>query len=69
MVETPAQAVDTHILELVTEVVSHGKDVDAVERAIEDNIPADLQLHAHHWLILHGRYFCKARKPLVETAS
>ena len=35
----------------------------AVERAIEDNVPAEYQLHAHHWLILHGRYICKARKP------
>ena len=35
----------------------------AVERAIEDNVPAEFQLHAHHWLILHGRYICVARKP------
>jgi endonuclease-3 len=34
-----------------------------VERAIEDHIPADFQLHAHHWMILHGRYTCVARKP------
>ncbi|MCO4817439.1 MAG: endonuclease III, partial [Planktomarina temperata] len=39
------------------------KTVDQVERAIEDNVPADFQLHAHHWLILHGRYICVARKP------
>ena len=37
-------------------------DVDAVERAIEDNVPVEFQRHAHHWLILHGRYTCKARK-------
>ena len=36
---------------------------DAVERAIEDNVPVDYALHAHHWLILHGRYTCVARKP------
>ena len=36
---------------------------DAVERAVEDHVPADFQLHAHHWLILHGRYTCVARKP------
>lgn len=61
----PAQAVDTHIFRVGNRSgIAPGKDVDAVERAIEDNIPADLQLHAHHWLILHGRYFCKARKPL-----
>ena len=61
----PAQAVDTHIFRVGNRSgIAPGKDVDAVERAIEDNIPADLQLYAHHWLILHGRYFCKARKPL-----
>ena len=60
----PAQAVDTHIFRVGNRSgIAPGKDVDAVERAIEDNIPADFQLHAHHWLILHGRYTCVARKP------
>ena len=60
----PAQAVDTHIFRVGNRTgIAPGKDVVAVERAIEDNIPADFQLHAHHWLILHGRYTCKARKP------
>lgn len=60
----PAQAVDTHIYRVGNRTgIAPGKDVDAVERAIEDNIPADFQLHAHHWLILHGRYTCVARKP------
>ena len=60
----PAQAVDTHIFRVGNRTgIAVGKDVDAVERAIEDHIPADYQLHAHHWLILHGRYTCKARKP------
>jgi len=60
----PAQAVDTHIFRLGNRSgIAPGKDVDAVERAIEDNIPADYQLHAHHWMILHGRYICVARKP------
>jgi endonuclease-3 len=64
----PAQAVDTHIFRVGNRSgICPGKDVDAVERAIEDNIPADFQLHAHHWLILHGRYHCKARKPLCAT--
>ena len=44
-----------------------GKDVDAVERAIEDNVPAEFQSHAHHWLILHGRYVCTARKPKCQA--
>ena len=60
----PAQAVDTHIFRFGNRSgVAPGKTVEAVERAIEDNIPADFQLHAHHWMILHGRYTCVARKP------
>ncbi|WP_371168579.1 endonuclease III [Aliiroseovarius sp. 2305UL8-7] len=61
----PAQAVDTHIFRVGNRTgIAVGKDVNVVERAIEDNIPADYQQHAHHWLILHGRYTCKARKPM-----
>ncbi|MEM0922577.1 MAG: endonuclease III [Pseudomonadota bacterium] len=60
----PAQAVDTHIFRVGNRTgIAPGKDVVAVERAIEDNIPAEFQLHAHHWMILHGRYTCVARKP------
>jgi endonuclease-3 len=60
----PAQAVDTHIFRVGNRTgICPGKDVNVVERAIEDHIPADFQLHAHHWLILHGRYTCVARKP------
>ena len=60
----PAQAVDTHIFRVGNRTgIAPGKDVDLVERAIEDNVPAEFQLHAHHWLILHGRYICVARKP------
>ncbi|MEZ5734081.1 MAG: endonuclease III [Paracoccaceae bacterium] len=60
----PAQAVDTHIFRVGNRTgIAPGKDVDAVERAIEDHVPAEFQQHAHHWLILHGRYICVARKP------
>ncbi|MDA0720920.1 MAG: endonuclease III [Proteobacteria bacterium] len=60
----PAQAVDTHIYRFGNRSgVAPGRDVDAVERAIEDHIPAGYQLHAHHWMILHGRYVCVARNP------
>jgi endonuclease-3 len=60
----PAQAVDTHIFRVGNRTgIAPGKDVIQVERAIEDNVPAEFQLHAHHWLILHGRYICVARKP------
>ncbi|MBE0454332.1 endonuclease III [Roseovarius autotrophicus] len=64
----PAQAVDTHIFRIGNRTgICPGKDVEAVERAIEDNVPVDFQRHAHHWLILHGRYTCKARKPACGT--
>ncbi|WP_435256443.1 endonuclease III [Thioclava sp. FR2] len=60
----PAQAVDTHIFRVGNRTgIAPGKDVDQVERAIEDHVPAEFQQHAHHWLILHGRYICVARKP------
>ncbi|SEK61982.1 DNA-(apurinic or apyrimidinic site) lyase /endonuclease III [Roseivivax marinus] len=60
----PAQAVDTHIFRVGNRTgIAPGRDVVAVERAIEDNVPVDYMLHAHHWLILHGRYTCIARKP------
>ena len=60
----PAQAVDTHIFRVGNRTgIAPGKTVEAVERAIEDNVPAEFQRHAHHWLILHGRYICVARKP------
>ncbi len=60
----PAQAVDTHIFRVGNRTgIAPGKDVNVVERAVEDNIPAPYQRHAHHWLILHGRYTCVARKP------
>lgn len=64
----PAQAVDTHIFRVGNRTgICPGKDVVAVERAIEDHIPVDYQRHAHHWLILHGRYICVARKPKCKA--
>jgi endonuclease III len=60
----PTQAVDTHVFRVGNRTgIAPGKDEVAVERAIEDNVPAEFQMHAHHWLILHGRYICVARKP------
>lgn len=60
----PAMAVDTHVFRVANRTgIAPGRDVLAVERALEDNVPADYALHAHHWLILHGRYTCTARKP------
>jgi len=64
----PAMAVDTHVFRVANRTgIARGRDVLAVERALEDQVPAPWQLHAHHWLILHGRYVCVARKPLCRT--
>ena len=64
----PTQAVDTHIFRLANRIgIAPGKTVEAVERAVEDQVPAPFQHHAHHWLILHGRYVCTARKPKCST--
>jgi endonuclease-3 len=60
----PAHAVDTHVFRVGNRTgIAPGRDVAVVESALEDNIPAPFQQHAHHWLILHGRYICVARKP------
>lgn len=60
----PAQAVDTHIFRVANRTrIAPGRDVGEVERAIEDNVPAEAQTRAHHWLILHGRHICQARRP------
>ncbi|WP_340116426.1 endonuclease III [Pelagibius sp. 7325] len=60
----PTIAVDTHIFRVSNRTgLAPGKTVLAVEEKLEKVVPADRRLHAHHWLILHGRYVCKARKP------
>ena len=57
-------AVDTHIFRVANRTgLAAGKDVRAVEDALMKRVPADYLRHAHHWLILHGRYICKARRP------
>ncbi len=57
-------AVDTHIFRVANRTgLAKGKDVRAVEDKLEKVTPEPFRLHAHHWLILHGRYICKARKP------
>ncbi|MDT8343224.1 MAG: endonuclease III [Thermohalobaculum sp.] len=66
----PAMAVDTHVFRVANRTgIAPGRDVLAVERALEDNIPAEFALHAHHWLILHGRYTCTARKPACGACA
>jgi len=60
----PTMAVDTHVFRVGNRTgLAPGRDVDAVERVLEDQVPARFAQHAHHWLILHGRYICIARKP------
>ncbi|MCB1497963.1 MAG: endonuclease III [Bauldia sp.] len=60
----PTIAVDTHIFRVSNRTgLAPGKTVEAVEAGLEKVVPAEYRLHAHHWLILHGRYVCKARKP------
>lgn len=57
-------AVDTHIFRVSNRTgIAKGKTVLAVEKGLLKRIPKDYMLNAHHWLILHGRYVCKARKP------
>jgi endonuclease-3 len=60
----PTMAVDTHIFRLCNRSgLAPGKTPLAVEQALERRVPDKYKLNAHHWLILHGRYVCKARKP------
>ena len=61
----PTIAVDTHIFRVANRTgLARGRTVEEVERKLLRNVPADYRQHAHHWLILHGRYTCTARKPL-----
>jgi len=60
----PTIAVDTHIFRISNRTgLAPGKNVDLVESKLEKRTPEKWKRHAHHWLILHGRYVCKARKP------
>jgi endonuclease-3 len=60
----PTIAVDTHIFRVANRTgLARGKTVLAVERGLLRHTPAEFRQDAHHWLILHGRYVCKARKP------
>jgi endonuclease-3 len=60
----PTIAVDTHLFRVGNRTgLAPGKTVLEVELGLEKAVPAQFKVHAHHWLILHGRYVCKARKP------
>jgi endonuclease-3 len=64
----PTIAVDTHLFRVSNRTgLAPGKTPDAVEKKLLKAVPPHYRLHAHHWLILHGRYICKARKPDCPT--
>ncbi len=64
----PTMAVDTHIFRVSNRTgLAPGKNVDQVEQNLLKRVPEEFLLHAHHWLILHGRYTCKARKPECKS--
>ncbi len=64
----PTIAVDTHIFRIGNRTgMAPGKTPFDVEMKLDEVVPAKYKLHAHHWLILHGRYVCLARRPLCET--
>ena len=63
-------AVDTHIFRLSNRTgIAKGKDVVQVEKGLMKHVPKDFLLDAHHWLILHGRYICVARKPRCAACN
>ena len=66
----PTMAVDTHIFRVANRTgLAPGRTPAAVEQGLLQRIPADYLLHAHHWLILHGRYVCKARSPDCQRCT
>lgn len=66
----PVMAVDTHIFRLSNRTgLAKGKNVREVEDKLMKNVPPEFMLDAHHWLILHGRYTCTARKPKCGECS
>lgn len=66
----PTIAVDTHIFRVSNRTgLAPGKNVLEVEHRLEKFVPDEFKLHAHHWLILHGRYTCLARKPKCNECA
>lgn len=64
----PTMAVDTHIFRFANRTkIAPGKNVVEVEKALMKFVPKEFLVDAHHWMILHGRYVCKARKPVCHA--
>ena len=69
--DKPAMAVDTHVFRVSERIglTTNSKNPLQTEKELVKNIPDELIPKAHHWLILHGRYFCQARKPMCESCG
>lgn len=68
--DKPVIAVDTHVFRVSRRIgLSYGSTVEAVERDLTEGFEPSLRPKAHHWLILHGRYTCTARKPKCENCG
>ena len=68
--DKPVIAVDTHVFRVSRRIgLSEGSTVEAVEKDLTAGFPAEIRGKAHHWLILHGRYVCKARKPDCKSCG
>ena len=69
--DQPAMPVDTHVFRVANRIglTKNSKNVLDTEKALVKNLPREVLSKAHHWLILHGRYVCHARKPLCEKCG
>ncbi len=66
----PTMPVDTHVFRLANRTgLAPGKTPEAVEQALLRCVPEPYRVHAHHWLILHGRYICRARTPMCQECG
>lgn len=64
----PVMPVDTHLMRICPKIgLAQGSKPEEIEESLVKRIPFKYMEHAHHWLILHGRYVCKARSPLCEN--